>query len=523
MNKFKQKFTSFLRGRNFASGAIVAIIIAAVVFVNIICYTLTDALGLYIYPVEQPDFSISETFDKPFGEAEKRGESVSVTFCMEESDLKAHSTGAYVYETAKRFVQRYGDFISLRFVNLITMYDADGNDVSAELDIYKKDMRGNEVPIKKTSVIFRSGENYKVLTDTATGVGFADFYTLNSAGYVTSYRGEETFGSNASWVLSDDHGSAYFTVGHGESANISLQSALVAAGYYVESIDLRSRRIYGTTTSDKLTVSEIMDKLSAAELVLISNPINDFGRSESAGFTSEIDLLEYYRDEGGSFFVTVDPYVSEVKMANLFGFLGEYGISMFNYVDGERTLRQTIRDMDNGTQTDGFTLIADFGTDAVSSEIKGKLDGGNVILRDVAPLKLSGAAKPLLTSSPSSECYADGKVTDSEGGYAIAAYSEHTSDSGDKSTLFFIPSVFLTATDAMVTKGYANKDFVYALFDVLYERGDMPYGTSSIVYDSYMLENLTMGTARIYTAIIMAVPAVLAIVCAVVFIRRKNR
>ena len=83
--------------------------------------------------------------------------------------------------------------------------------------------------------------------------------------------------------------------------------------------------------------------------------------------------------------------------------------------------------------------------------------------------------------------------------------------------------MFLTATDAMVTKGYANKDFVYALFDVLYERGDMPYGTSSIVYDSYMLENLTMGTARIYTAIIMAVPAVLAIVCAVVFIRRKNR
>jgi hypothetical protein len=75
----------------------------------------------------------------------------------------------------------------------------------------------------------------------------------------------------------------------------------------------------------------------------------------------------------------------------------------------------------------------------------------------------------------------------------------------------------------MVTNGYGNKGFVYSLFEVLYGVGDMPYGTNSIVYDSGVLENLTMGTAKTITAILLAIPMVLAVVGAVVLIRRKNR
>ncbi len=515
MNNFKQKFTSFLRGRNFASGVFVAIVIAAVVFVNIICYTLTDALGLYFYSVEKPDFSISDTFEELFLEAEADGERVTVTFCMEEDDLKSHSTGSYVYETAKRFAEKYDGFISLRFVNLITMYDADGNDVSVELENYKKDMRGNDTPLSKSSVVFRSGENYKVVTDYTTGVGYADFFTLDSAGYVTSYVGEETFASMVGWVLTDDHGTAYFTVGHGETANRSLYTALNCAGYYVDTINLRDK---------KITIDQMQKKLDEADLILISNPTTDFERSaEGSGVTAELDLLDYYARGGGSFFVTLDPYSSEVKLANIFGLLASYGISMLDYEDEGRSYRQTIRDMDNGITTDGFTLVADFSNESLSQEMKGKLDGGRVILRDVAPLKLSGAAKPLLTTSPSSQCYSNGEVTDSEGGYTIAAFSEKIGSTGNFSTLFFIPSIYLTATDAMVTRGYANKDFVYSVFDVLFGRDNMPYGTNSIIYDSGVLENLTMGMARVYTAILIAIPAAIAVAGAVVLIRRKNR
>ena len=42
-------------------------------------------------------------------------------------------------------------------------------------------------------------------------------------------------------------------------------------------------------------------------------------------------------------------------------------------------------------------------------------------------------------------------------------------------------------------------------------------------YTAPILENLTMGKARLYTAIILAIPAALAVVGTITIIRRKNR
>jgi hypothetical protein len=51
----------------------------------------------------------------------------------------------------------------------------------------------------------------------------------------------------------------------------------------------------------------------------------------------------------------------------------------------------------------------------------------------------------------------------------------------------------------------------------------MPYGCRSVIYNEQILENLTMGEARTYTAFILAIPVIIAIVGAVILIRRKNR
>ena len=518
MNSMKERLSGFVRSRSFTSSAFAVMIIAAALLVNIILSTLTSAFGWYFYPEEQPDLSISDTFTEKFNEAKARGEKVTVTFCMDENDVKIHSTGSYVYQTAQNFVEKYGSFITLRYVNLVTMYDQDGNDVSEELELYKKDMRGNEQEIYRSSIIFRSGNNYNVLTDRTSGVGYVDFYTLNSEGYVTSYRGEEVFGSMINWVLSDDHGEAYFTIGHGETANQSLQTALVCAGYYVDTVNLKDNK------KDDDGVRVAVKKLESADLIIISNPTTDFEkRADGSSVVTELELLREYAKDGGSFFVTIDPYVTNEKMANLFGFLSDFGIEMLDHTENGVTERQTIQDLTNGITTDGFTLVAEFGENATAERMEALMGEKRVILRDVAPLKLSGQAKPLLVTSSSSECYANGRVTDSEGGYSVAAYSELVSDTGRTAEMFFIPSVFLTATDAMVTNGYGNKDFVYSLFEVAYGVSDMPYGTNCIVYDSGVLENLTMGTAKTITVVLLAIPAAIAVVGAVVLIRRKNR
>lgn len=514
----KQKTATFIGGRNFASGVLVALIIAAVVFVNIICYTVTEYFQLYLYQPDTPDFTVSDTFSELFQEKKSAGHTVSVTFCMDEADLEKHSTGSYVRETAKKFAEKYDGFIELRFVNLITLTDDKGTDVSSEMATYDKYLKdnpglyGNAGRLDKTSVIFRSGDRFKILTDTVTAVGFADFYTLDSSKYVTSYKGEETFAAMVSWVLKSQHGTAYFTTGHGEVPNATLVNLLSLAGYEVSTINLRDSRI---------SADEMKEKLDGAALILISNPTSDFEKAMDSTINAELTWLEYYAGRGGSFFVTVDPYFT--KLSNLYSFLSEYGVSLLDSEDG---LRQTIKDMDNGITTDGFTIVADFADGDVAAAMKSKLaDGGRVILRDVAPVKLdaNAGAKPLLTTSPSSTCFAGGEVTDTEGEYTIATYSDRLHDTGKTSKLFFIPSVYLTATDAMVTNGYSNKDFVYSLIDVYYGLGDMPYGCNSIVYDNQVLENLTMGTARIYTAIMIAIPAALAVFGAVMLIRRKNR
>ncbi len=512
---------AFITGRNFASGLLVAIVIAAVVFVNIIAYTLTSFFELYIYSPEEDDLSISDASDKLFADARAAGKKVSITFCMDKKVLSEHDTGSFVHKTAEEFKARYPELIELNYVNVYTkLYsDSEGyeNGEIFEASRYEKvtdPVTGKEhsYRILSSSVIFEytaedeNGivkRNFRVVTDSYTTAGFADFYTLDSSLNMTSYNGEEMFASMISWVLRDSHGTAYMTTGHGETADLALASALVCAGYYVENIDLKRQ-----------------DVPDDAELLIISNPKNDFERSSNPALATEISRLTEYKERGGKFFVATDPYVK--KLPVLENFIAEFGISVLKTDDGSKYI---VKDSDNAITTDGFTLVADYSDKPVASAMLSQTEeyGGNVIIRDAAALSLSGNAEPLLLASPSSVCQAGGVTVSDGGSYTIAAVSSLQSPEGTSAQMFFIPSIYLTATDAMITNGYSNKNFIYSLLGEFYGEGLMPYGCSAIVFNDGMLENLTMGTARLYTALFMAVPAVTAIVGAVVLIRRKNR
>lgn len=507
MNNFKQKLTAYFKSNGFFATALTAIVVTAVVFVNVIIYTLASHFGWVYTPSSDTDFSISDSGDALFAEAIEKGLKVNVTFCMYEEDVKEHDTGSFVYRTAKEFEAKYPELITLDYINVITMLDTEGNPV--DLSIYEKDMRGKETAINKTSIIFRTETSYYVLTDNYTGVGYADFYTLDSTASITSYEGEEVFAAMVSWVLKDDHGTAYLTTGHGETANVCLRYALIRAGYYCDAVE----------DVINLRAGEIPED---ADLIIISNPKNDFERAaEGSSLRSEIERLRSFADRGGHFMVFIDPETQRLPV--LEGFIEEFGISVRENGEGERL---TVKDSSNAITTDGFTLVADYNEDSdIASAMYDKTEdlGGRVIIRNVAPLELSGSAKALLLSSPSSVAEAGGKTVDTDGSYAIAAYSTKDNGQREDAKMFFVPSVYLTATDAMITNGYSNKDFLYSLFDVYYEKGEMPYGCNSLIFDSGILENLTMGTARWLTAALLAIPFAIAATGVVVIVRRKNR
>ena len=171
------------------------------------------------------------------------------------------------------------------------------------VDKYTND---GQTKLRRHSVIFECGENYRVITDTYTSAGFAPFFVVNSEKIALAYNGEETIASMISWVLTDERKTVYFTQYHGEIVDIQFSNFLASAGYYVDVIDLRR---------DEVPLD--------ADLLIISSPTSDF--EKGSGVRAEMDRLKTYVERGGNIYVSLDPYVKK-QMPTLYSFLAEWGI-----------------------------------------------------------------------------------------------------------------------------------------------------------------------------------------------------
>lgn len=553
-----------MTGRKGIGGTMTVVIIIAVVMFNVLAYTVTNAFQLYLYSPQKDDLSISGNTDALFEDAIKIGKKVTITFCYTEEKLETHSTGSYVLETARNFAERYPEFIELKFVNLLTKRYDDKESKIAPLDNYCSVVCRNDVdtnpsddvtkecgnvmrtsdvvyengkPIctkchseildyknnivrnfAQNSIIFETGTygssdfSYRVLTDRSTSTGFSDFYTLDASGNVMAYNGEEVMAAMISWILQKDHPVAYFTQNHGETADIAFSNLLTCAGYYVEVINLRKQEIP-----------------TDAGLLVISNPTTDFDRSDDdANFRGEINKIEAYLEGGGKLYVAIDPYVKQ--LTNLENMLTNWGITVSGgTTDDGAYLRDVVRDNNQAITPDGYSFVAKMAENDVADKIGDKMveygASGEVLLSSVVRLKLDRdkGAQPLLVSGNSSTTHRGEERTDNEGGYAVAAYSERTEKTGKTSTVFVLPTAYITATDAFLSENYSNKDFLYSTLEVLFDSHSAPRGCNQINYIGERLEGMTMGRARLYTAIILMLPTALAVVGIITIIRRKNR
>ena len=383
------------------------------------------------------------------------------------------------------------------------------NEIYEKLTDFQKNEKGEiAYPLYESSIIFYNpaNERNRIVTDAASAAFYAN--ENDDSSEYQAYVGEEVFSSMLSWVLAKDTKKAYFTTYHGESSEVYFMSMLACAGYEFDIIDLRKNAIP-----------------EDADLLIISNPTKDFEKSVEGGPTSEIDRLSGYLSNGGSLYVSLDPYAS--KLHNFEALLAGYGISFIETERDGKIFKNIVRDNNSSITTDSFTLLASFGDGKHAGEIDGILnsfDSGEIRLRECAAFALSGKAEELLVSSSSAAIYAGGERTDKEGGYCIGAVSPTENKSGTKfGNIFAVSSVYLTANDALMTKGCANRDFIYAVFDSVFDSNNAPYGCAPIHFNTQTLENLTMRTARIYTVIIMMIPAALAAVGFVVVRKRKNR
>ncbi len=492
----------FFSGENLTSGALTALIIATVIALNVIIFVIASRLGLSFTAKEKDELVLTGSTDSLFEEVIADRKTVKISFCFSsKEEIEADTMGAFVHKTALEFAKRY-DFLEIEYINLLTKKNHKGENVDVKK--YETDMKGNRNYISKASVIFECGNNYRVVTDTLTSAGFVDFYIIDSMGNAVAYNGEAFMASMIYWVTRDEHPTAYFTLGHSEQTDRTFLNLLTTAGYYIETVDLKT--------------DEVPED---ASLLIISNPISDF--EKGSGVRTEIERLKTYLERGGNVHVSLDPYVRNMPVFEQF--LASYGISFSKTkIDGIE-LKNIVKDSRNAITTDGFTLVTEFADNGIAADIEKtvrKFSDGNVITRETGALKLSGQAKPLLTTSSSSALEINGKEVDSSGKYCVAAYA--TVEAGKKDgALLVIPSIYTSVSDSIVTNGYSNRDFFYSVFENLYGENGMPYGCNVVTINVGLLENLTMGSARIYTALILAVPVILALVGTVIVVKRKNR
>ena len=508
------------------------IVLALAIVVNLLVYVITAAFGLYLYSPSTYDLSLSGytriLFEEAEAESIKHGEKVKIIFCQSPDELQNNSKGSVVHETAKKFRELHPDFIEIQYLNLITKVLTRGDNSTEYVDladyqpIIDEASVDNEAQLTaarrllKSSVIFMSDYGRKVLTDSYSTEGYSSFYTVNSSGYAVAYNGEEIIASMIMWTLPRDnkpkeHKTAYFTVYHGEVSDVAFSNLLVCAGYNIDTIDL--------------VKEEIPEN---AGLVVISSPTKDFERGqEGSDISSEIEKLREYVKGGGNIYVALDPYAE--KLPELEKLLEEFGIAMSyaNIAGKPEDVRNFVRDANDSIEADFFTMEVSFATggaaDAIYETVK-QYSQNKVLIKDCSALELSKQAQPLLKTSAAATLYAAGQQTDGAGSYCVAAVSRALDEKGNPSgSVFVVPSVYLTASDGMVSGGYANRTFIYSVFENIHGLEDLPYGCKSIYYSDYILEGLTMRVARMYTVAIIAVPVVIALVGGVVIIRRKNR
>ena len=475
--------------------ALIAAVLAVLALVNVILNSFAARYGWYFYTEEKYEHTIGEASLAVLPECPE-GEGVRVLFCMSEDELLASPAYALVLNTVRQLAERH-DFISVEFKNI---YLHPG-EVAGFRERKLASGESIEYSINEQSVIFVSEKDATVFRVES----LQSFFVLDSSSTITAYNGEEMAISCLAWTLRDSHPVAAFTLGHGENQSdlLAFYTTLLAAGYDIMLLELDEPIPAGV------------------RLVVAVNPRWDFDRgAEGSGVVTELDYLEQFLDTGGTLFVSLDPY-AKAPLSNLREFLAERGLT---------ATQDVIRDSRNSISPDGgYTLVAEYASGAFADRVTARLaayPSGSAVVREASVIRCEAVegytVSPILVSSPTSAAYRDGAVQDSAGGYPVFAASQAVTEHGT-ATVFLTTSVFFLANDVMDSSGYKNRDVVLASLEAA-TGIPAPVGCRVLSFDNTRLENLTMGTARIYAILIAAVvPLAVAAVGAVVLLRRRRR
>lgn len=553
------------------SAVLTALIIAAVIIVNVIFSALSTKFLWYVdmtpdmlFTLSDECFDLIENGDDSFsnssspiemvkkireenrqynaenglvkGDADYRDEdlSINIIFCDDIDVLEDNLTQKYVYHTALELQDKFPEYIKVKNYNIIrnpssvTKYK-----VTHLTDIYT------------TSVIVEFGTESRVYP-------LRSFYTFSNSTDEEpwAYNAEKKFASGILAVTRAESPVACVTTNHGETmSDTELLYTLQDAGYIVRDIDLAQ--------------DEIPEN---CRLIVVYNPISDFLVKDGISDIDEIQKLDDFLDGTNSMMVFMSP---DSPVLNHFEeYIEEWGISFDRYTDvsGEQ-YSYLVEDKSQSLTTDGYTLVSEYVTDGLGGSLTEEMRSRGVPKKVIFPNAMSisysdrysrahyvdeedetisydygsyyndGVSRSIFNAfvtSKNAVAYANGieaaKASDTDR-FALMTVSmeDRTTQESNYTTVseasyvIAFGSTDFASQKMLQSESYGNSDLLLSAFSIV-GREPVPVGLDLKPFADSTIDTITSAEATQYTVVFAVIPVVASLVAGViVIVRRKNR
>ena len=529
------------------SVAITALVIAAVIILNVIFSIMSSANGWFVDLTTERLYTLSDTcvdlldntFDKIAEERKAEGAEplkVKIKFCDLEDNIMASTAQRYVLITAKQLAEKFPDIIEIEHINIWENPTA--------VEKYKTSVLSK---IYSTHVIVESGTEYRAYDQTS-------FYLTNSGSTTPfAYMGEKRLTSGILAVTQAESPVAAVLTGHGEIfTDTALLETLDTAGYKV-------------ITVNDLVKEELPDN---CRLIVCYNPTADFVDSDGISDISEISVLEsFLADNNHTFMIYTSP--TSPKLPVLEGYLELWGISFMREETRTGSFSSyTVKDENNALTGDGLTFIANYETlglgGSVTKDLRASTVPRKVIFKNAMPIAISDEFETFhdvddqtggtvrygykdLGSGYSRETYfifnaSDNALGMSNGVAAIKADSNNKlglmtisrqsryvqednygiSVADHSSYVIACGSTEFVSANLLNSNTYGNSELLMKLF---YETGkeNIPSSIPITLFADTTIETLTIKRANAYTLVLTILPAAIIFGAGIfVIVRRKH-
>ena len=525
------------------SVAITALVIAAVIIINVIFSILASANGWFIDLTTENLYTLSDTgtelltntFETISADRKAEGGEplkVKIRFCDLEDNLMASTAQRYVLITAKQLAEKFPDFIEIEYINIWENPTA--------VEKYKTSVL---TQIFSTHVIVESGTEYRAYDQTS-------FYLTNQGSTTPfAYMGEKRLIAGILAVTQAESPVAAVLTGHGEIfTDTALIETLDTAGYEVISV--------------KDLVNEPLP--DNCRLMVCYNPTADFVDSDGISDVSEISVIEnFLADNNHSLMVYMSP--TSPKLPVLESYLELWGVSFMREETESGYNALTVKDVNKALTGDGLTFIAEYEALGLGASVTKDLRSSSVprkiIFKNSMPLTIadefeimhgsengstlrygykdlgSGYAREtyfIFSASQGAVAMADGRqvlkssANEPLGLMTISRQSRYVQEDNygisvadQSSYVIACGSTEFVSAALLNSNTYGNSELLMKLF---YETGkeNIPSSIPITLFADTTIETLTVKRANAYTVLLTVIPTVIVFGTGIfVTVRRK--